>query len=76
MYPPEYYQRGQLWRHKFPTVVGVLLCVFEMLLANTIIGCEIVGILVEFPRMNLFVGFWTYPFFTCAWIALAGTSTC
>ena len=64
----------QLWRKKFPTIFGVILWICQLVLTLGILGCEIGGDFVHFPRMNAFVGYWTLPFFMCAWISLAGTS--
>ena len=68
------YEKKQLWRQKFPAIVGSLLSVFQFLLTLAIVGCEIGGDFVQFPRMNIFVGYWTLPLFMCAWISLAGAS--
>ncbi len=68
------YQRTELWRKKFPAVIGALLSVFQMILTVAIVGCEIGGIFIQFPRMNAFIGFGTFLFFMCAWISLAGAS--
>ena len=68
------YQRRQIWREKFPNVIGSLLSIFEMILTFAVIGCEIPTIFFHFPRMNAFVGYWAFLFFMCAWISLAGIS--
>jgi hypothetical protein len=68
------YQRKELWRSKFPAIVGAFLSVFQMILTVVIVGCEVGGIFIQFPRMNAFVGYWTSSFFMCAWISLAGAS--
>ncbi|CAF3599193.1 unnamed protein product [Rotaria socialis] len=72
---PEYEQR-ELWRQKFPTGIAILLSIFQMMLTLSVVGCEIVGEFFEFPMMNAFVGFWAFPFFTCAWISLSGAGCC
>jgi len=74
MYVSDDYQRTELWRQKFPAVIGALLSVLQMILTMAIVGCEIGGIFIQFPRMNVFLGYWTFPFFMCAWISLAGAS--
>jgi len=74
MYVPAEYQRTQVWREKFPAIISALLSFFQFILTVVIVGCEVGGDFVQFPRMNIFVGYWTFPFFMCAWISLAGAS--
>lgn len=62
----------EAWRQKFPTIIGVILSLVEMLLTMAILGCEVGISVVQFLRMNIFVGYWTFPSFMCAWISLAG----
>ncbi|CAF4305072.1 unnamed protein product [Rotaria socialis] len=69
-------QRRELWRQKFPTIIAVLLSIFQMLLTLGIVGCEVGISLVQFPRMDIFVGYWTFPNFMCAWISLAAAGCC
>ncbi len=66
--------RRMIWEQKYPAVIGGLLSLFEMILTVAILGCEIGGTLINFERMNAFVGYGGFPFFTLAWISLAGTS--
>ncbi len=66
--------RIELWRRKYPAIVSALLSIFQMILTLVIVGCEIGGDFVHFPRMNIFVGYWTCLFFMCAWISLASAS--
>jgi hypothetical protein len=68
------HQKKEAWRKKFPAVIGALLSLFQLILILTIVGCEVGGDFVQFPRMNVFVGYWTLPCFMCAWISLAGAS--
>lgn len=65
-------RRRQVWRDKFPALLVALLSLFEMVLCFAILGCEIPSIFYHFPRMNAFVGYWAFPFLTCAWISLSG----
>jgi amino acid permease len=74
MFVPMEYQKKQLWRQKYPAIVGALLSIFQLILTLVIVGCEVGGDFVQFPRMNIFVGYWTAPCFMCAWISLAGAS--
>ncbi|CAF0988212.1 unnamed protein product [Adineta steineri] len=76
MYPSLQAHQKELWRRSYPTTVGFLLSIFQMFLTHVILGCEIVTLFFHFPRMNIFLGYWTYPFFMCAWISLAGASCC
>lgn len=66
--------RKEVWRKTYPTTIGVFLSLFQMILSFVIIGCEVTNMFFHFPRMNLFVGYWTFPLLTCAWISLAGIS--
>ncbi len=67
-------QRKELWRKKYPAIIGGLLSVLQMILTLIIVGCEVGNSLILFSQMNVFVGYWTFPFFMCAWISLAGGS--
>ncbi|CAF1432091.1 unnamed protein product [Adineta steineri] len=69
-------QRKRLWRQHFPTTLTIPISIAQMFLTAIIIGCEIPGIFINFPRMNAFVGFWVFPFFIFASISLASTSCC
>ncbi|CAF0940109.1 unnamed protein product [Adineta steineri] len=69
-------KQDKVWRKKFPTVLGVLLSLVQLICTTIIVGCEVGGIFVHFPRMNAFVGYWVFPFFICAWISLSGASCC
>ncbi|CAF1398774.1 unnamed protein product [Adineta steineri] len=66
-------QKKRLWRQHFPTTLTIPISIAQMFLTAIIIGCEIPGIFINFPRMNAFVGFWVFPFFTFASISLAST---
>jgi hypothetical protein len=74
MYVSEDFQRKELWRNNYPTIIGALLSVFQMILTLAIVGCEVGNSLILFPQMNVFVGYWTFPLFMCAWISLAAGS--
>ncbi|CAF3402627.1 unnamed protein product [Rotaria socialis] len=65
-----------IWREKLPAVIVDLLSVFELILTLTIVGCQIGGDFVDAARMNVFIGYWTFPSFMCAWIALSGAGCC
>jgi hypothetical protein len=70
----EDYDQKELWRRKFPAIIAAFLSVFQMIFTAVIVGCEIGGDFINFSQMNIFVGYWTFPFFMCAWISLAGAS--
>jgi hypothetical protein len=74
MYSSVTNRRRELWRQKYPAIIGALLSVFQMILTMVILGCEIGGDFIHFPRMNAFVGYWVFPLFMCAWLSLAGAS--
>ena len=59
-------QQKERWQKKFPSKIGGVLSVVQMFLTFAITGCEVGVTLVQFPRMNAFVGYWTFPFFMCA----------
>ncbi|CAF3904199.1 unnamed protein product [Rotaria magnacalcarata] len=65
-----------IWREKLPAVIVALLSVFEMILTLTVVGCHIGGDFVDFQRMNIFIVYWTFPIFMCAWISLSGAGCC
>jgi hypothetical protein len=67
-------QRKELWRMNYPAIIGSLLAAFQMILTLAIVGCEIGNSLILFQQMNVFVGYWTFPLFMCAWISLAAGS--
>jgi hypothetical protein len=70
----EEYHQKQVWQTKFPAIIGAFLSVLQMILTGVIVGCEIGGDFIQFSQMNVFVGYWTFPLFMCAWISLAGAS--
>jgi hypothetical protein len=74
MYASEEYNRRELWRRRYPAIICALLSMFQMILTLVIVGCEVGGDFISFPQMNIFVGYWTFPFFMCAWISLSGAS--
>ena len=66
----------RFWRKTYPAIIGGFLSIFQMVMTFAIIGCELGNSFVQFERMNAFVGYWTFPFFMCAWISLANASCC
>ena len=69
-------EKTRFWRQAYPAIISELLSIFQMVMIFAIIGCRLGNSIVQFERMNAFVGYWTFPFFMCAWVSLAGASCC
>ena len=69
-------ERTRQWRRRFPCGVLTILCLLEMIFTFIILGCEVGSMIIDFYRMNAFVGYWAFPFFMCAWLSLAGAGCC
>ena len=69
-------ERTRQWRRRFPCGVLTILCLLQVIFSFAVIGCEVGSMIVDFYRMNAFVGYWAFPFFMCAWISLAGAGCC
>jgi hypothetical protein len=60
------------WRSRFSTGLPVLLGLFQMLLTFTIIGLEIVSVVISPIFGTLYAGFWCSIIFTLSWVSMLG----